>query len=142
MRPELQGSSDILRAKRRVRRRPRTFAAENSSLHESMPTRPRPGMSAASRVGAVLTFAAAPAAALPQAGHFQPIGNEFVVHAHVNYNQFWGRVDIRDDGSLIGFAYANGQDPAARQFDASGSPVTGYLNCNPSLNVHVQDAPE
>jgi hypothetical protein len=98
-------------------------------------------MSAPTRVGIVLALAASGALAGPQ-GHFQPIGNEFVVHASTSYDQYWGRVDLRDDASLIGFAYANGQDPAARQFDASGAPVTGYLNCNPTLNVHVQDEPE
>ena len=75
-------------------------------------------------------------------GHFQPAGPEFLVNASTAYNQYWPRVGIAPDGSRLSFCFANGQDPCARQFLASGMPATGNLACNPTLSQHVQDEPE
>ncbi|NUP95356.1 MAG: hypothetical protein HUU28_04250 [Planctomycetaceae bacterium] len=72
----------------------------------------------------------------------EPLGTEFLVNASTNYNQYWPRVDFAPDGSRITFSFVSGQDPFARHFSPSGTPLTGNLTCNPTLNVHVQDESE
>lgn len=89
-----------------------------------------------------LTATCAVAWAAPTNDHFAPLGNEFLVNASTSYNQYWPRTDLAIDGSRIFFAFASGQDPAARQFLVDGTPATGNLTCNPTLNQHVQDEPE
>jgi hypothetical protein len=74
--------------------------------------------------------------------HFAPLGPEFLVNASTNYNQYWSRVAIAPDASYAGFAFSSGQDPFARQFSLAGTPLTGNLWCNPTLNIYTQDEPE
>ena len=74
--------------------------------------------------------------------YFQPQGPEFLITTATSYNQYWARVAIADDASVVAFSYNSGQDPFARQTTLAGVGLTGTLVCDPTLNIYTQDEAE
>jgi hypothetical protein len=85
-------------------------------------------------------FVASPTQA--QSSFFAPRTNEFLVNASTGFNQYWVRADVGSGGSTWAISFVNGQDPVLRLFDLAGSPLTGNLNCDPTLNLGTQDEAE
>jgi hypothetical protein len=85
---------------------------------------------------------AATVSAQSTSSYFAPEGPEFLISNATNYNQYWARVAISDDASVLAFSYNSGQDPFARQTTLTGTPISATLMCDPTLNVYTQDEAE
>lgn len=94
------------------------------------------------RISLPLAVLALAAHAPAQSTFFAPRTNEFRVNASTSFNQFWVRADVDATGTTWAISFVNGQDPVLRLFGLDGNPLTGNLNCDPTLNAGTQDEAE
>ena len=71
-----------------------------------------------------------------------PTGTEFLVNNNTNYSQYWPRVAMNADRSLIAYSYNSGQNVFARLFDGNFNALTGDLLCNNLITTGIQDEAE
>ena len=73
--------------------------------------------------------------------YFEPNQAEFTVATPTTYQQIWSKVAIDSGGTFLAYAWCSGQDIYVRFFWPDGTPRTGGIRCNPTLDVFTQDEP-